>query len=74
MTFDKPMNPKKHGLHLYENNQTTRYFEAAIFLFGRWNDFHPPLRLKPATLYRLELNSTKDIGFARVTRVPLGQQ
>ena len=21
VTFDKPMNPKKHGLHLYENNQ-----------------------------------------------------
>jgi hypothetical protein len=71
ITFDKPMNPNKHGLHLYENNQLVDIAKSQCSFSGDGMTFAIVYRLKPATLYRVELNSTKDIGFARTTRVPL---
>jgi hypothetical protein len=71
VTFDKPMNPKKHGLHFYENNQSVDISKLPFSYSADGMTFILPCRLKPATQYRLELNSTKDIGFARTTRVPL---
>lgn len=71
VTFDKPMTPKKHGLHLYENNQPVDISKLPFSYSADGLTFILPYRFKPATVYRLELNSTKDIGFARTTRIPL---
>ena len=71
ITFDRPMNPKKHGLHLYENNQSIDISKLPFSYSADGMTFALPYNVKPATTYRLELNSTKDIGFARTTRVPL---
>jgi hypothetical protein len=71
ITFDKPMNMKKHGLHLYENNQPIDISKLPFSYTADGMTFVLPYNFKPAAVYKLELNSTKDIGFARTTRVPL---
>jgi Big-like domain-containing protein len=71
VTFDRPMNPKKHGLHLYENNQPVDISKLPFSYSADGMTFTLPYRFKPATVYKLEMNSSKDIGFARTTRVPL---
>jgi len=70
-TFDQPMNPKKHGLHLYDNNQLVDLSKISFSYSADGKTFTLPYTFKPATVYRLELNSTTDIGFARTTRIPL---
>ena len=69
--FDKPMTPKKHGLHLYENNQPVDISKLPFSYSADGKTFTLPYNFKPATTYKLELNNTKDIGFARTTRIPL---
>jgi hypothetical protein len=71
VTFDQPMNPKKHGLHLYENNQLVDLSKISFSYSADGKTFTLPYTFTPATVYKLELNSTTDIGFARTTRIPL---
>lgn len=71
ITFDKPMNPKKHGLHMFENNNPV---DVSKVPFGYSPDgltFTLPYAFKPSTQYRFELNDIHDIGFSAATRVPL---
>lgn len=71
LSFDKPMQTAKQGLHLFENNSAidiskTRFgYSADGRTFTLYYDF------KASTPYRLELNSVTDIGFASAKRVPL---
>lgn len=71
ITFDQPMNPKKHGLHLYENGQPIDISHFPFTYSADGMTFALPYNFKRASTYRLELNNTQDIGFVRTTRVPL---
>ena len=73
IAFDRPMNPKNHGLHLYENNQLVDISRLPFSYSVDGVTFVMPYNFKPATAYKLELNSTKDIGFARLLASPFGQ-
>ena len=71
INFDKPMDPKKHGLHMAEAGKPID-LAAAKFqyspdgkTFGLAHDF------KPSTSYEVTLNSTTNLGFATTARVPL---
>jgi hypothetical protein len=69
--FDKPMNPKKHGLHMLENNNPVDLSKAQFAYSADGLTFTLAYVFKPATQYRFELNDTHDIGFASTNRVPL---
>jgi hypothetical protein len=71
VAFDQPMNPKKHGLHLYENNQLVDLSKISFSYSADGKTFTMPYAFKPTTVYRLELNIITDIGFTRTTRIPL---
>lgn len=71
ITFDLPMNPKKHGMHLFENETAVDVSKAASQYSADGKTFVLGYNFKPGASYRVELNSTQDIGFTRTTRVPL---
>jgi Bacterial Ig-like domain len=71
ITFDKPMNVKKHGLHMFENNNPVDISKAPVAYTPDGLTFTLAYAFKPATQYRFELNDIHDIGFSRTTRVPL---
>lgn len=71
ITFDKAMNPKKHGLHMFENKNPVDISKAQFAYSADGLTFTLPYAFKPATQYRFELNDIHDIGFSATTRVPL---
>lgn len=71
ITFDVPMNPKKHGLHLSEDKQPVDLSRAAFQYSADGKTFTLAYDFKPSKTYTLELNNLHDIGFSRATRVPL---
>jgi hypothetical protein len=71
ITFDKPMNVKKHGLHMFENNNPVDISKAQFAYSGDGLTFTLAYAFRLATQYRLELNDIHDIGFASANRVPL---
>jgi hypothetical protein len=71
ITFDKPMNPKKHGLHLLENNNPVDISKVPYAYSPDGMTFTLPYPFKPSTQYRLELDNIHDIGFSAVNKVPL---
>jgi hypothetical protein len=71
ITFDKPMNPKKHGLHMFENNNPVDVSKAPVSYSPDGLTFTLGYAFKPATQYRFELNDIHDIGFSATNRVPL---
>jgi hypothetical protein len=71
ITFDQPMGSKKHGLHLFEGGKPVDISKAAFSYSGDGRTFTLPYGFKPATQYRLELNSLSDIGFSRANGIPL---
>jgi hypothetical protein len=71
VTFDVPMNAKKHGMHLFENDTAVDVSKAVFQYSADGKTFALGYNLKPGATYRVELNSTQDIGFTRITRVPL---
>ena len=71
ITFDAPMNTKKHGLHLFENDIEVDVSKAQFTYSTDGTTLTCPFKFKPAAQYRLELNSVKDIGFSRANRIPL---
>jgi hypothetical protein len=71
ITFDQPMGTKKHGLHLFENNSPVDVSKFPFSYSADGRTFTMPYNFKPASHYRIELNSTSDIGFSRANRVPL---
>jgi Big-like domain-containing protein len=71
ITFDAPMNPKKHGLHLFEDKQPVDISRSAFQYSPDGKTFSLAYDFKPSKTYMLELNNLHDIGFSRTTRVPL---
>lgn len=71
ITFDVPMNPKKHGLHLTEDGKAVDISRAPFQYSADGKTFTLGYDFKPSKTYALELNNLHDIGFARTTRVPL---
>jgi hypothetical protein len=71
VTFDVPMNAKKHGMHLFENETPVDISKAVVQYSADGKTFLLGYNFKPGANYRVELNSTQDIGFTRATRVPL---
>jgi Bacterial Ig-like domain len=71
ITFDKPMNIKKHGLHVFENNNPIDVSRVQPVYSPDGLTFTVPYNFKPAMQYRLELNSINDIGFSGANRAPL---
>jgi Bacterial Ig-like domain len=71
ITFDRPMNPKKNGLQLFENNNPVDISKAPFSYSPDGLTFTLPYNFKPSTQYRFELNNIHDIGFSGANRVPL---
>lgn len=71
ITFDQPMGTKKHGLHLFENDNPVDISKLPFGYSPDGKTFTLSYNFKPATRYRMELNSVTDIGFSRANRVPL---
>ncbi|HKN84980.1 MAG TPA: Ig-like domain-containing protein [Pyrinomonadaceae bacterium] len=71
ITFDQRMAIKKHGMHLLENGKPADISKIAFAYSADGRTFSIPYSLKPGTQYRLELNSTSDIGFSRANWIPL---
>jgi hypothetical protein len=69
--FDVPMNIKKHGVHLFEDNQPVDISHVPFQYSADGKTFTLNYDFKPSKTYTVELNSLHDIGFARTTRVPL---
>lgn len=71
VTFDKAMQIKKHGFHLFQGKQPID-LKAVTFTYsadGKIFTLNYPV--KPSTHYEVQMNSTEDIGFAATNRVPL---
>jgi hypothetical protein len=71
LVFDRPMNGKKHGLHLSEGGNQVDVPRLQFGYSADGRTFTLPYRFKPATQYRLELNNNHDIGFSSAKRVPM---
>jgi len=71
LSFDKAMQTDKHGLHLFDNNQSVDLSKARSGYSADGRTFTLYYDFKPSTPYRLELNSVNDIGFATANKVPL---
>jgi hypothetical protein len=71
ISFDTPMNPKKHGLHLFEDNQPVDISRAPFQYSLDGKTFTLAYAFKPSKTYKLELNNIHDIGFSGATRIPL---
>jgi hypothetical protein len=71
ITFDRPMNPKKNGLHLLENNNPVDISKVPFTYSADGLTFTLPYNFKPSTQYRFKLNNIHDIGFSGANRVPL---
>lgn len=70
VTFDRPMNTTKHGLHLTENNVAVDVSKARFQYSADGKTFAIAYDFKPSAAYDIELNNTHDIGFTSAKRVP----
>ncbi len=71
VNFDKPMRPKKHGLHLIENAKPVDLAKVSFRYSPDGKTFSLDYRFKPSTRYEVVMNSTEDIGFAATNHAPL---
>lgn len=71
VSFDKAMQIKKHGFHLFEEKKPVDLKSVAFNYSADGKIFTLSYPLKPSTHYEVEMNSTEDIGFAATNRVPL---
>ncbi len=71
ITFDRPMKPAKHGLHMKENQKDVDLSKARFQYSADGKTFTIGYDFKPATTYEFELNNVHDIGFASASRIPL---
>ena len=71
LTFDKPMDPKKHGLQMTEAGKPVDLAAARFQYSPDGKTFGLAYDFKPLTSYEVTLNSTTNIGFATTTRIPL---
>lgn len=71
LTFDKPMQKNKHGLHLFEGDKAIDLSKASFKYSSDGRTFSLSYNFKPSQDYRIELNNVSDVGFASISRVPL---
>jgi len=71
VTFDKPMQASKHGLHMRENGKDIDLAKARFQYSPDGKSFTLAYDFKPSSKYEFVLNSTEDIGFASTKRIPL---
>jgi hypothetical protein len=71
VTFDRPMEMKKHGFHLFEGKQPIDLKTVTFTYSADGKIFTLDYPFKPSTSYEVQMNSTEDIGFSATNRVPL---
>jgi len=71
VSFDRAMEPKKHGLHLFEEKQPVDLTRARFAYSADGKTFSLTYAFKPSTHYEVQMNSTDDIGFTAANRAPL---
>jgi hypothetical protein len=71
VTFDRAMNPKKHGLQLFEDKNPVDLAAARFQYSADGRTFTIAYDFKPGKSYEAALNSTQNIGFASPNGVPL---
>ena len=71
LAFDKPMNPKRHGMQLSENGKPVDVSAARFQYSPDGKTFGPVYDFKPSSTYEVTLNSTTNIGFTTAHRIPL---
>lgn len=71
VTFDKAMETKKHGFHLFEEKQPVDLKGITFAYSSDGKTFTLNYPLKASTHYEVQMNGTEDIGFAAANRVPL---
>ena len=71
VVFDRPMNPKRHGLQLLENGKPVDLATARFQYSPDGRTFAIAYDFKPSTTYEVTLNSNHHIGFTSSTRIPL---
>ena len=69
--FDRPMDPKKHGLQLYENKNAVDVTSAKFQYSADGRTFVISYDFKSSTPYEVVLNSVQNIGFTSATSIPL---
>jgi hypothetical protein len=69
--FDRPMDAKKHGFHLFENRQPVDLKKISFTYSADGRTFTLNYPLKALASYEVEMNNNEDIGFAATNRVPL---
>jgi Bacterial Ig-like domain len=70
-TFDRAMETKKHGLHLFEGKQPVDLRSAMLTYSADGKTFTLAYAFKPSTHYEVAMNNNEDIGFAATNRAPL---
>jgi Bacterial Ig-like domain len=71
VSFDRAMETKKHGLHLFEEKQPVDLTGATFNYSTDGKTFSLTYAFKSSTHYEVQMNSTEDIGFAATNRAPL---
>lgn len=71
ITFDRPMQVTRHGLHMIENKKEIDLSTAKFEYSSDRKGFTLGYEFKPSSTYEFELNSTQNIGFASAQRIPL---
>ena len=71
VAFDKAMEIKKHGFHLFEGKQPIDLKTVTFTYSADGKVFTLNYPVKPSTHYEVQMNSTEDIGFTATNRVPL---
>lgn len=71
VTFDRGMETKKHGFHLFEEKRPVDLRSVGFAYSPDGKTFTLNYSLKPSTHYEAQMNSNEDIGFAATNRVPL---
>ena len=65
------MEPKKHGLHLFEEKQPVDLTGVTFNYSADGKTFSLTYAFKSVTHYEIQMNSTDDIGFTATNRAPL---
>lgn len=71
VSFDRAMEGKKHGFHLFEEKMPVDLKNVSFTYSPDGKIFTLNYPLKPSTRYEVVMNSSEDIGFAATNRVPL---
>lgn len=69
--FDRAMETKEHGLHLFEEKQPVDLARAKFNYSVDGKTFTLTYAFKSSTHYEVQMNNTQDIGFAATNRAPL---